>query len=220
MENEKNIAIAYVYDVLCGWCYGFTPVMKKLQDEFESEHPIEVISGGMILGDRVGPIGDHLDNARQAFKMVEERTGVRFGKDFVQKGLTKGDMVFNSMPPSKALAVFRQHRPGQSLAFASGLQKGIYGQGHAPEDLDWYGDLAAEFGLDARQFRTEMEQPDAEKLAQRDFQMAQALQVQGFPAVFAYQDNRYAPIARGYIPYPSLKTNLKAAVEALLGQTA
>lgn len=51
--------LIYVYDALCGWCYGFSPIIKqfykKHKNHFDS---IQVVSGGMIRGERIGAIGE------------------------------------------------------------------------------------------------------------------------------------------------------------------
>ena len=47
----------YVYDALCGWCYGFSPVMQNVAAKYDDRLNFEVISGGMVTGPRVGPIG-------------------------------------------------------------------------------------------------------------------------------------------------------------------
>jgi len=30
---DRGITLYYFYDALCGWCYGFSPVIAKLADE-------------------------------------------------------------------------------------------------------------------------------------------------------------------------------------------
>ena len=47
---DKPVLI-YCYDAYCGWCYGFSPVVKKIADNYKSRLHIEVLSGGMIIND-------------------------------------------------------------------------------------------------------------------------------------------------------------------------
>ncbi|HVE60446.1 MAG TPA: hypothetical protein VNA26_01410, partial [Chitinophagaceae bacterium] len=44
-------AVYYCYDALCGWCYGFSPVMKKIEQEYKDQVSFDVLSGGMIMPD-------------------------------------------------------------------------------------------------------------------------------------------------------------------------
>ncbi len=42
--------IIYVNDALCGWCYGFSPVITAIHEKYKDELDFEVISGGMVTG--------------------------------------------------------------------------------------------------------------------------------------------------------------------------
>ncbi len=56
-NNTKKVKLIYVYDALCGWCYGFSPVMMQLHSKYKDSIDFQVVSGGMITGNRIGPIG-------------------------------------------------------------------------------------------------------------------------------------------------------------------
>ena len=52
MFGDKKIQMPtfiYCYDAYCGWCYGFSTVIKKLYSEYKARLNFEVISGGMVL---------------------------------------------------------------------------------------------------------------------------------------------------------------------------
>ena len=49
--------LIYCYDAYCGWCYGFSEVMKKIHSEYKSTLEFEVLSGGMILPEEPVSIG-------------------------------------------------------------------------------------------------------------------------------------------------------------------
>ena len=48
--------LIYCYDAYCGWCYGFSPVIKKIAEEYKDKLDIEVLSGGMMIGEGKMPI--------------------------------------------------------------------------------------------------------------------------------------------------------------------
>ena len=62
MNNQEKTTVLYVFDPLCGWCYGFSPVMVKLNDNYKENVKFVVISGGMVVGDRIGPLGEKAGN--------------------------------------------------------------------------------------------------------------------------------------------------------------
>jgi putative protein-disulfide isomerase len=138
--------LIYVYDALCGWCYGFSGIIT----EFVGNHPeltdVEVISGGMVRGERVGPISGMASYLSKAYKEVEDRTGVKFGDAFLNETLVEGTAILNSLPPSIALSIFKTKKPEEQLQFASGIQKAIYYDGKKPEDPNLYSELALPLG--------------------------------------------------------------------------
>ena len=81
--DKDHTKLIYVYDALCGWCFGFSPVMSTFAKKYQSEIEVQVVSGGMIRGDRIGPIGEVAPYIKEAYKTVEDSTGITFGKAFL-----------------------------------------------------------------------------------------------------------------------------------------
>ena len=75
--------IYYCYDAWCGWCYGFSPVIKQLEVEFNDKLSFEVLSGGMIPADNPKPIRAMAGYISEGYRRVEEMTGVKFGADYL-----------------------------------------------------------------------------------------------------------------------------------------
>ena len=199
--------IIYVYDALCGWCYGFSPVMTQFQDKYKDSLSFEVVSGGMITGDRIGPIGEVASYISWAYKDVENATGVKFGNVFLDETLKKGTAVFTSIPPAIALSVFKDLDGKNSVQFAAELQKAIYYDGIEPENLVAYGAIAERFGFDAKAFVLKMKEPKYIHVAESDFQKSSELGVSGFPSVFVEVSGKYYKIGSGYMPFNQLETN-------------
>lgn len=204
----KTPILHYVYDALCGWCYGFSPVIQALHARHGARITVEVHAGGMVLGDRVGPIGEVAPYIRWAYKEVEARTGVTFGKAFLEGTLAEGTATFTSLPPARALAVVKADRPELAVAYAAGLQHGIYHDGQLPEEASWYADLAESLGMDRQAFARALADDASLRGAKADMAFAQRMGVQGFPTVFLEQDGSYALLARGYVPLETLEQAL------------
>jgi len=209
-KSQDKMKVVYVYDALCGWCYGFSPVMSEFHEKYQDSLDFEVISGGMITGNRIGPIGEVAAYIGKAYKDVENATGVKFGESFLNETLAEGDAIFTSIPPSIALSVFKSTHADQAVAFAGALQKAIYYDGIEPENLEAYGDIASRFGLDAEEFVGKMKDPIYKQAAEEDFRKSAALGVSGFPSVFIERDGSYYKIGSGYLPFGNLEKNFLA----------
>ena len=77
-----NPLIIYCYDAYCGWCYGFSPVIKSLNKKYNTHFDFETISGGMIPIESTQHISKIAPFILDAYKSVEETTGFKFGEDY------------------------------------------------------------------------------------------------------------------------------------------
>jgi putative protein-disulfide isomerase len=215
-KPEKTMKLYYVYDGLCGWCYGFSPVITAFDTKYNNELAIEAIPGGMITGDRVGPIGEVLSFlSPEDFKRVEDYTGVRYGKNFMEGLLKDGTSTFTSIPSATALMLFKELKPADQVAFAGELLKMVYQDGHAPMDYTAYGTLAEQFGLDATDFSTKMQEDKYLKAAEQAFVQASNLGVNGYPTLILEEDGKRIVIARGYVGMEQLEKNFLAGKQQL-----
>ena len=117
-------ALIYCYDAYCGWCYGFSPVIKRIIAAYKDELNIEVLSGGMMIGEQVMPIEKIGPYILQEYKRVEELAGVKYGEDYLWhiNNPDKSDWVMNSEKPAIALCILKEYYPERQLEFATDLQ--------------------------------------------------------------------------------------------------
>ena len=211
MSNNKP-TIYYLYDALCGWCYGFSPVINELYDQYHEKVDFKVLSGGLVTGSRVGPIGVVAGYIKEAYKNVEEKTGVKFGEAFLSEVLEPGTEQFTSIPPALAMALFRNQLPNKQLSFATRIQKAIYGEGMAPSEWTTYGQLAAEFGLNAIEFAEKMQHPKLEELIHEEFKIPEQWGINGFPALVFQDINGASLISHGYQAYDEVAKAVETAM--------
>lgn len=211
--------LIYIYDALCGWCYGFSPVMQQLHDKYAGRLDFEVLSGGMIMGLRAGPIGEVAPYIKKAYPDVERGTGIKFGEPFLQNILEPGTAVFSSELPGIAMTVFRQHKPEQVLAFAHALQNALYRDGIELSVLENYAPLVEQFGLPSATFLAAMQTEENRYETLMEFQTVSNWGVNGFPTVLIKpsNDEQYYMIARGYTPYERLDTVIGKVLPELAG---
>ncbi|MGB3585379.1 MAG: DsbA family protein, partial [Tunicatimonas sp.] len=164
----------------------------------------------MVTGERIGPIGEVAPYISWAYREVEKATGVTFGKPFLEGVLKEGTTIFNSIPLANALTVFKSYHADQSVQFASALQKAVYYDGLAPEDIAAYGPLAEEFGIDGHTFTQQMEEEKFVTRTRQEFRRVQELGVQGFPTMVAEVDSAHYPLVRGYASLSTLENQLSA----------
>ena len=212
-DDRPTTRLVYVYDALCGWCYGFSPVLGALRERHPGM-PIDVVSGGMIRGDRRGPIGEVAGYIKWAYKDVERATGVRFGESFFRGPLEAGDMYMTSEPPAALLAYVREAAPQRQYDGAHALQTGIYYHGFGPGSDELARHLAEATGLPPEAVVAARDDARYQRLAEGDFGLTAKLGVRGFPALFAQVGDSLHVLANGYRPLAEVSAALDRALAA------
>jgi putative protein-disulfide isomerase len=202
-DSEQNLKLFYIYDALCGWCYGFSPVVQTFFQNHYSEFEFEVISGGMVRGNRIGTIGHIAPYISKAYKDVELRSGVVFGEPFLKKTLQEGTAIFTSEPAAIAMSTYKLAGGTKQVEYAGAIQKAIYYWGKEPEDLEFYKELAEEFGVKGSEY--EKRYTDGEKAAESEFELVSGLGVEGFPSVIGEYGGKYYWLSRGYVSLEELE---------------
>src|ERR1043165_827458 len=101
-----DITLLYIMDPLCGWCFGFSSVMKQVQGAYPAFR-YQVITGGMMAGEARQPFSNLSGYVLKAYKRVEEFTGVKFGEPYLDM-LREGTEMGDSGPPCRAIHAFQQ----------------------------------------------------------------------------------------------------------------
>lgn len=206
------MVLIYCYDAYCGWCYGFSPVIKKIQEHYAGTVPVEVLSGGMILPDYPTPIAQSAPYILQAYKTVEEYAGVTFGEDYLWhlKHADQSDWFPNSEKPAIALSILKEQSPEKAVSFASDLQYALHFEGRDLTDDEAYRHLLPKYGLDPGTFYEKLHSDDYRKLAHDDFAMVKKLQVTAFPQLLVQiSDSKFFLVARGYTPYETVLSRIE-----------
>ena len=209
--------LLYLHDPLCGWCYGMSPVISRLQVDFAGRLDVSVLCGGMVVGSDAGPIAATWDYIRQALAEVETVTGVQFGEAFRTLG-EAGSYRYDSEPPSRAIVAFRHitQDPARTVAFAHAVQQALFRDGHDLNLAATYAPLLAPFGVDAAEFGRRWALLETAQAARQEFAAVVRIGVQGFPTAVVRVGEQGYVLARGYQPYEQLR----AGLEQLLRETA
>ncbi|WP_434663580.1 DsbA family protein [Aeromonas sp. NJAU223] len=146
----NEMTLHYVYDPLCGWCYGAAPLL-----EAAARIPglqIALHAGGLWLGERRQPMGTALrDYVRPHDERIEALTGQPFGQRYFDELLLSEGLLLDSEPPIRAiLAVSALGRDG--LVMLHRIQQSHYRDGQWVGSLAHLAALAKEQGITAAAF--------------------------------------------------------------------
>ena len=203
--------IIYCYDAYCGWCYGFSPVIKSLYEKHKHAFDFETISGGMIPIESTQHIGAIADYIRGAYKTVEDLSGIKFGEDYLWhiNNPTESDWHPNSEMAAIAMSIFRDIYPDRTIEFACDLQFSLYEEGRDLTDKEAYRHLLLKYEIDADDFYTKLKSDEYKEKANYDFTLIKQLKVNGFPTAFIQVDDaKLYMISRGYSDLESVEKRI------------
>ncbi|MEL6751004.1 MAG: DsbA family protein [Pseudomonadota bacterium] len=192
--------LIYAFDPLCGWCYGFAPVLDAVHDA-HPDLPIDVCMGGLVTGERVGPYSAMRDYIKGASARMAKVTGRRLEPAFFNRLLADDSVVSSSVPPCIVTAHAREAAPDTValLSFMRELQNAHFQRGADYNDPQTYRDV-----LDAAGIAMDVPALDStanvEAIAQ-EFANTRALGINSYPSVLAQGPlNQLRPLAVEYDP--------------------
>ncbi len=182
----------YIYDPLCGWCYGAAPLVEAARGI--AGLTINAHGGGMMTGSNIQPVSDAL---RRYVMPHDERiaglTGQEFGPDYFDGLLRDNGAVFDSAPPTTAILA-AETLAGRGLDLLKRLQRAHYVQGLRIADPAELQRLAEDIGLDADAFRAAYAAAEGDATA-RHIAQSRALLTRvggsGFPTLALERDGAY-----------------------------
>jgi putative protein-disulfide isomerase len=211
--------LIYCYDAYCGWCYGFSPIIKKIAEEYKHQFYFEVFSGGMIITDEAKPISATAGYIQQAYKVVEEHTGIKFGADYLWhiNNPELSDWYPSSEKPAIALCIFKEFYPERQIEFAADLQYALHYEGRDLCDDEAYSHLLEKYSIQPEAFYTKLKSEEYKERAYYEFALCKQLQVTGYPAVLVQvKETKFHLLARGYTAYEELKERIENLLKEMV----
>jgi putative protein-disulfide isomerase len=208
LYSQEKPTLIYVMDPLCGWCYGFSPIMQKVYETYREKVNFKVITGGMILDEKVGPIGKVAPFLKKATALVTQHTGAEFSPLFLDTILQKGTQTLTSLQPSIAIQICKKEKPDSIFSFLTALHKDIYINGLQTAEPKDYARLAKAMGFAPQTFINFVSKQEYIDAARQDFQEAEALGVDSFPALLLKIDKGIRVISRGFAHWDQVSYTL------------
>lgn len=201
----------YCYDAYCGWCYGFSPVIKKIAADYKSQLGFEVLSGGMVFPEQPQHIGVMAGYIGEAYKNVENTTGIKFGESYLWhiQNPDESDWYPDSTKLAIALCIFKEYYPDSAIKMAADLQYALHYEGRDLTDDEAYRHLLQQYNIPEEDFYKKLHSEEYREKAYYEFALVKQLQVTGFPCVLLQvSDSKFYLLSNGYTGYETLKTRI------------
>lgn len=212
MDNKIQPTVYYCYDAYCGWCYGFSKVVKQIAEEYKDVFAFDVLSGGMILPDEPQHFAPIAKYVQTAYKQVEETTGVKFGEDYLWHVFhpEETDWYPHSLMPAVALCIFKEYYPDNAVFMTSDIQYALNFEGRDLTDKEAYRHLLEKYNIPADDFYAKLGSEEYKEKAYYEIALVKQLQVKGFPSLLVQvTDSKFFLLAQGYTDHETLSRRLE-----------
>ncbi|MDE2150304.1 MAG: DsbA family protein [Gammaproteobacteria bacterium] len=192
---------------MCSWCWGFSPVIDRIAQDYGDRTPLALLLGG-LFPDTSAPMDEAFKTSlREHWEHVQQLTGQPFNFELLEHSR----FIYNTEPACRAVVTSRRLRPGAELGFLHALHAAFYRDNRDVTAAETLCDIAAENGFARERFEIEFASARAE--TRRDFALAQELGVHGFPSLLGCSGGRIVMLTEGYQPLPRLIASIDAWLE-------
>ena len=172
-----SATLHYIFDPLCGWCYGAEPLAKAAANLPGIE--LSLHGGGLWPEPTVLP--DHMRSyINEADGRLSEMSGQPLGRKYREELLFDPELVLDSKPTTQAVLAAEQ-LAGKGLAMLQAIQHAHYVDGMHVVRLNVLTELATGLDLDADEFVAAFEAADADAHIAETRGLMQRIGAQGFP---------------------------------------
>lgn len=183
--------IHYVFDPMCGWCYGAKALVQILQDIPDTVfvfHP-----GGMIPRRAIDT--QFRSHILQADARIADITGVQFGDAYKARVASAEPLILDSFQTALAIVV-AERLTQQGFAMLNAIQTAHYVDGLDVSSPATLQSLAEKLGITESLWQKTIEeyQPELTNIIDASHQFMQRFQVRGFPTLLIEQDQNWTKL--------------------------
>lgn len=199
--------LIYAQDPLCGWCFGFHKIVKRLKERFKEDFHLRVIPGGLATGENAQKIEDGYQYIRPSLSQVEDMAGVEFGENF-KLLLEEGSYFYNSEPSCRIQNVVNKLSPDHALTFAGRLHEALFVDGKNLNDWDTFEEILSNFPVKIEHAKELYLSKEMEKKTKQGFEWCEKNGATAFPTLLFQIDDETGILSRGYRPFGILESHL------------
>lgn len=196
---------------MCSWCWGFTPVIEAVQEEYGSRLATEMMLGG-LYPNGTEPLTDvERYDLLHDWRQVHERTEQPF--DF-EHAMPAG-FSCSSEPPSRAVLAAISLNDAKGFSMMKAVQSAFYAGALDVSDKEILAELAVGLGLNRKKFLLAFESDEVRSATQAQFIKTRQMGVRGLPALVLQQGDDLHHICNSWQPLAKIRAALDAELKKL-----
>jgi putative protein-disulfide isomerase len=173
-----NAVLHYIYDPLCGWCYGAEPLVWAANGV--DGLALRMHAGG--LWPQPTRLPEHTRQyIKQADARVGQMSGQPYGEPYLNGLLFDPELVLESRPVIAAVLAAQALDPTKALSMLRGIQHAHYERGRHVVREATLEEVAGEIGLDVAAFSSALKTVPVDEHIASSQELMNDVGAQGFP---------------------------------------
>lgn len=181
----------YIYDPLCGWCYGAEPLVRAAATVADLE--LKLHAGGLWPQPTQLP-AETRRYIQQADARIAQMSGQPFGAAYLSGLLLDPTMILDSRPTIAAVLAAQSIDPEKALLMLKGIQHAHYEKGRRVVEREVLCDIAVECGLPRAAFAAALDTVPAEAHMEETRRLMSRVSSGGFPTFVLQIDDEWSAV--------------------------
>lgn len=215
--NRNNLAVHYIGDPMCSWCWGISPAIREVAAFCEAEGiEFTMTMGGLRAGGGDPWNTDFKAFLRNEWQHIAQVTGQPFGYSLLEAPHFDYDTepACRAVVTAQLLQARNQLAPSTVLQFFSAAQRKFYVEGQDPKLVGFYAGICADVGLDFDEFRTLFSASEARQTMEQAFVRCRQWGVRSFPTLLLERGGERTTLAVGFVKTEQVLARLRQEVTA------
>lgn len=191
---------------MCSWCWGFTPVITAIREQYRDRLKVALMLGGLRPGTTEPVSASFREELLGHWHEVQERSA----QSFLFEGALPEGFVYDTEPPSRAVVTVGELRPEATFAYFKSVQAAFYGEGRDVTHPQVLADLAEGQEIEAAAFLARFASNALREKTQKHFHMSRQVGVRGFPTLVAQDGEGMSLLTDGYRSFAELQPLIDA----------
>ncbi|MEZ5541824.1 MAG: DsbA family protein [Pseudomonadota bacterium] len=170
----------YAHDPMCSWCWGFAPVLRRLEAGLPGDVSLQRLLGG-LAADTMETMAPQMQARIQSTwrRIAETIPGTQFNFDYWTRCVPRR----STWAACRAVIAARSQGAEYDKRMTSAVQHAYYLEARNPSDRAVLVELARELGLDAARFAADLDSAATCAKLQAEMELCERLRIYSFPAL-------------------------------------
>ncbi|VAX01713.1 Thioredoxin [hydrothermal vent metagenome] len=194
----------YFADPMCSWCWGFSPIITQIKNDYHDKLQIALNLGGLRPETTKAISTKDRDEVLHHWQDVQKISGQEFNFD----NALADDFIYNTEPASRALVTFGKLDSENTLALFHDIQYAFYVSQKDVTQQSILLELAKKYTIDESEFISIFESQETKDQTKQHFANSRSAGVLGFPTLVFQHGKNHQFLSRGYASFEIIQQQL------------